>query len=184
MRRYECSSCLRRRFFVVGGCRGLFPVLAAFLVLDLLALDLVDHLTWPCLHLALEVRGAGLRTTLPDGAAHLALDALDRRFLDVMLLDEPALDFLRDEARALPFDPVDRAAGDEPGGEDEEQAGVAKHPESLPERQRRALRRRPAAPRFRIDASTISIGCSAGIGLFTRRSAVATWTRQPGLALA
>ena len=50
--------------------------------------------------------------------------------------------------------------------------------------QRRALRSRPAAPRFRIDASTISIGCSAGIGLFARRSAVATWTRQPGLALA
>ena len=37
---------------------------------------------------------------------------------------------------------------------------------------------------FLIEASTISIGCSAGSGLPARRSAVATWTRQPGLALA
>ena len=50
--------------------------------------------------------------------------------------------------------------------------------------QRRAWRSRPAAPRFRIDASTSSIGCSAGSGLLARRSAVATWTRQPGFALA
>ena len=45
-------------------------------------------------------------------------------------------------------------------------------------------RSRPAAPRLRIEASTISIGCSAGSGLPARRSAVATWTRQPGFALA
>ena len=42
-------------------------------------------------------------------------------------------------------------------------------------------RSRPAAPRFRIEASTISIGCRAGSGLPARRSAVATWTRQPGV---
>lgn len=50
--------------------------------------------------------------------------------------------------------------------------------------QRRELRSRPAAPTFRIEASTSSIGCTAGIGLPARRSAVATWTRQPGFALA
>ena len=35
-----------------------------------------------------------------------------------------------------------------------------------------------------IDASTISIGWRAGSGCSARRSAVATWTRQPGFALA
>ena len=109
-------------------------MLAAFLVLDLLALDLVDHLTWSGLHLALEMRGAGPRSALPDGAAHLALDALDHRLLDdVMLLDEPALDLLGDVACALPLDPVDRASGRENRGEGDEQAGVPKHPESLPD---------------------------------------------------
>src|SRR6478736_7220888 len=103
-----------------------------------------------------------------------------------MLLDEPAPDLLRYESRALPLDPVDRAAGYQPGRKDEKEAGESKHGESLPEspRQRRAWRNRPPAPRLRIEASTISIGCSAGSGLFARRSAVATWTRQPGLALA
>src|SRR3954469_16184920 len=120
---------LRRPLAVLG---RLVPLLRSLLVL-FLALDLVDHLARPHLDLALEVPRPGLRPALPDGAANLALDALDRRFLGMMLLDQPALDFLRNEARALPLDPVDRAAGDEAGSKDEEQAGGAKHPESLPD---------------------------------------------------
>src|SRR3954465_12232305 len=129
---------LRRLLAVLG---RLLPLLRSLLVL-LFALALGDHLARPPLDLALEVPRPGLRPALPDGAANLALDALDRRFLSVMLLDEPALDFLRDEARALPPDPGDRAAGDEAGSKDEEQAGGAKHPESLPDcdAERRACR--------------------------------------------
>src|SRR3954447_17993463 len=120
---------LPRLLAVVG---RLLPLLRSLLVL-LFAVDLVDHLARPHLDLALEVPRPGLRPALPDGAANLALDALDLRFLGMMLLDQPALDFLRNEARALPLDPVDRAAGDEAGSKDEEQSGGAKHPESLPD---------------------------------------------------
>src|SRR4051794_15338612 len=124
---------------LIGGLRPFVAVLGGLVALLrsrlglFLALDLVDHLAWPRLHLALEVLRPGLRPALPDGAAHLALDALDRGLVDMMLLDEPALHLLRDEARALPLDPVDRAAGDEAGSKDEEQSGGAKHPESLPD---------------------------------------------------
>ena len=51
-------------------------------------------------------------------------------------------------------------------------------------RQRRAWLSNRPAPTLPIDASTSSIGWSAGSGCFTRRSACDTWTRHPGFALA
>ena len=50
--------------------------------------------------------------------------------------------------------------------------------------QRLALARSLPAGTPLIDASTSSIGWSAGSGLFARRRAFETWTRQPGFALA
>ena len=101
----------------------------------LLALERPDRLPRPDLHLALELGLPVVGPALPERPAGLALDALDHRARDVMLLAERVLYLLDGEARALPFDPVDRAAGREDGGEHEQQAAPAKHPGSLPERE-------------------------------------------------
>ena len=74
-----------------------------------------------------------VRAALPDGAADLALDALDGRALGVVLLLERVPHLLDGESGALPLDAVDRATRGEEGGEDDEEASAAKHAESLPE---------------------------------------------------
>src|SRR5689334_6732667 len=67
------------------------------------------------------------RAALPHRSADLALDALDARVLDAVLLLERTRRCLDREARRLP---VDAAAG-ERGGDDDDEACAPKHDASL-----------------------------------------------------
>src|SRR5262249_55882221 len=75
----------------------------------LLALDRLDARADAALHLALVFGALGRCPALEEGAAGLALDALDRRVRDVVLLAQDVCHLLDGEAARLPRDAVDRA---------------------------------------------------------------------------